>query len=335
MAKIKVENNFVWILLAAIKIYSTNFLKFSGYMLFPVMGQILGLLLVFTLASLYGLYLPELALKYPAFNEVSTVVLCVIAITVPGMLIFMKAFWDYLVAYGALNSITDGFLSTGKIYDFDAHRETVTKYAIKYIMLWFLYSMFWLVGIIPFFWVVAGLFFIYFILIFQVFTFEPDLSPTEYFKRSLELIRGNAFRTLLIMLVIGLFTHVLFVQGVSVFFDFTRLTHVLSTVFEKTLVSCIPINDINNFMLELSPRFDILTSEKIANFFVLQIVSFVVIGFTLPLRSVTWTLWYKALSEEKKNKPAKKSKQKKKSSGKVVINLDPEILDRANKKYDD
>ena len=334
MSKIKVENNFVWILLAAIKIYSTNFLKFTGYMLFPVFGQILGLLLIITLAGLYTLYLPELALKYPAFKDPSTVLLCVIGITVPGMLIFMKAFWDYLVAYGALNSITDGFLSTGKIYDFQAHRETVTQYTFKYIGLWFLYSIFWLVAIFPLFWVIGAFCFIYFILIFQVFTFEPELTPSEYFKRSFELIHGNAFRTLLIMITIGVFTHILFVQGISVFFDFTKLTYALSTVFEKTIVGYIPIETINETMLNLNPMFDVITPAKISNFLVLQIVSFIVIGFTLPLRSVTWTLWYKALSEDTAAK-TQKTKTYKKGGKKVVKKLDPEIIKRATRKYDD
>ena len=332
MAKIKVENNFIWILLAAIKIYSTNFLKFTGYMFFPVIGQILGILLIITLAGLYNLYLPELALKYPTFKDPTTVLLCVIGITVPGMLVFMKAFWDYLVAYGALNSITDGFLSTGKIYDFQAHRETVTRYTIKFIGLWFLYSIFLFIASIPFFWIIGAVAFIYYILIFQVFTFEPELSPNQYFARSFELIRGNAVRTFLIMIVIGIFTHVLFVQGVSVFFDFTKLTYALSTVFEKTLISYIPLDTINEMILEFYPKFDILTPDKISNFLVLTIVSFVVIGFTLPLRSVTWTLWYKALSEENS---AKNTKTPKKNGKKVVRKLDPEIIDRATRKYND
>ena len=40
MAKIKVEDNMVWVLLAAVRLYSANFLKFCGYMLFPVLGQV-------------------------------------------------------------------------------------------------------------------------------------------------------------------------------------------------------------------------------------------------------------------------------------------------------
>ena len=120
MTKIKVENNFVWIILAAIKIYSMNFIKFCGYMTFPILGQVLGLLLTFCLAAIYIVYLPELSLKYPIFKENSTIIGCVVLITIPGMLVYIKAFWDYLVAYGALNSVTEGYLSTGKIYDFPA-----------------------------------------------------------------------------------------------------------------------------------------------------------------------------------------------------------------------
>ncbi len=326
MQKIKVENNFVWIILAAIRIYSANFLKFCGYMLFPVLGQILGLLLIFCLAGLYAVYLPELMEKYPAFKDPSTMILCIIGIIIPGLLIFMKAFWDYLVAYGALNSVTEGFLTTGRIYDYPAHKATVTRYSVKFIGLWLLYSIFWLVSCIPFFWVVGAVLFIYFILIFQVFSFEPETSVSGCFKRSFQLIKGNVFRTLLIMLVIGTFTHVLFVQGFSVFFDFTKLTQVLSELFQETLVGYIPIDAINDKMLSVNPSFDMLTPVKTANFFVYQIVAFIVIGFTLPLRSITWALWYKALNDEKPNRINNKRATKK---------LDPEILDRANRKYKD
>ena len=89
MAKIKVENSFIWIIMAAIRIYGTNFLKFGSYMLFPVLGQVLGILLVFCLSGLFAAYLPDLQDKYPAFRDTTTVIISVIAITVPGLLIFM------------------------------------------------------------------------------------------------------------------------------------------------------------------------------------------------------------------------------------------------------
>ena len=92
MTKVKVENNFIWVILAAIKIYSTNFIKFCGYMTFPILGQVLGLLLTLCLAGVYSVYIPELAVKYPIFQDDLTVILCVVVITIPGMLIFLKLF---------------------------------------------------------------------------------------------------------------------------------------------------------------------------------------------------------------------------------------------------
>ena len=69
MAKVKVEDNMVWVVLAAIRMYSGNFLKFCGYMAFPVLGQILGLGLVFGLAAMFNYYLPDLALKYDILRD--------------------------------------------------------------------------------------------------------------------------------------------------------------------------------------------------------------------------------------------------------------------------
>ncbi len=324
MTKIKVENNFIWIILAAIRIYSTNFLKFCGYMLFPVLGQVLGLLLIFCLAALYIAYLPELAEKYPVFNDYSTIILSVILITVPGLLIFTKAFWDYLVTYGAINSVTESFLTTGKIYDFPAHNATITSRGFKYVGLWLLYSVFWLIAINPFFWIIGAIFFIYFILLFQVFSFEPDKSVSECFTRSFEIIRGNAFRTLLILLIIGLFTHVIFVQGFAVIFDFTKITSLLGSMFEDTLATYIPIDTINNIMLNFNSSFDLLTPAKVAAFFVYQIVTFLVIGFSLPLRGITWALWYIALTDSQNGAKG--------CNPKAVKRVSAEIIDRARKK---
>ena len=104
------------------------------------------------------------------------------------------------------------------------------------------------------------------------------------------------------MCVIGLFTHFLFVQGFSVIFDFVRLTKFFSSLLEEYLVPSIPIDAINDIMLMVNPSFNLITPTKIAEFFVYQIVQFIVIGFTLPLRSITWTLWYQALVEDKENK---------------------------------
>ena len=123
----------------------------------------------------------------------------------------------------------------------------------------------------------------------------------------------------------------LFVQGFSVFFDFTRITQLLSTFFEEYLVSYIPIDTLNNTILMFNSSFNLITPEKVSSFLVYQIVAFMVVGYTLPLRSITWTLWYKALCGKTVSDEVKTRKGKKK----VLKKLSQEVIDRAMRKYED
>lgn len=323
MSRKNTGNGIFDVLKEGVKIYCLNFLQFTRYMAFPVLGQIVGMGLIFGLAGLYTAYLPVLIEKSPAFNSFTTIVACVILITVPGMIIFLKAFWDYLVAYGALNSMTESALNTGKVYDFPAHNALITQRTFKYVGLWFLVGILSILAINPFFIIIAAVLFIYFILIFQVFTFEDDVSIFGCFRRSMLLIKGNFARTFILMCIIGFFTHYLFVEGFSVFFDLTGLTSLLTKPFENWVMTNIPLDNFNNWLITLNPKAEIITPTKLAGMFVYQIAFFVVTGFTLPLRSICWTLWYKALNSDS----VKQEKRTKK--------LDKNILKRAQQKEDE
>lgn len=324
MPKSKIENSIFKILLEGVKIYCTNFLQFTGYMAFPVLGQLLGMGFIFGLAGVYTANLPVLIEKSPAFNNFTTIVVCVILITVPGMIIFLKAFWDYLVAYGALNSMADSAMNTGKVYDFPAHNAVITQKTFKFVALWFIVGLLSVLALNPFFIIIAAVFFIYFILVFQVFTFEEDVSVIGCFKRSLQIIKGNFARTFILMCIIGLFTHYLFVEGFSVFFDLTKVTEFLTKPFENWAMTNLPLDGFNNWLLNLNPRAEILTPTKVAQILIYQIAFFIVTGFTLPFRSICWTLWYKALGNSSEKTDRKT----------VVKKLDKNILKRAKKKED-
>ena len=82
-------------------------------------------------------------------------------------MIFVKSFWEYLVAYGAVNSMLENMLKSGKVYDFDAHTELIKRRTMPFVGLWFLFGFFSLISVIPFFWVPCGVLAVFFVLVFQ------------------------------------------------------------------------------------------------------------------------------------------------------------------------
>ena len=328
------EDKSVWLIFfEGIKIYALNIHKFFLYMAFPVLGQLLGLFMIFGLTYWYTQNLQDLTVKYPALKDFSTMLLCIILSVVPGLLISARAFWDYLVSYGALNSMTDGYLNTGRVYDFKAHNSVVTKKTFSFIVLWFLFSIFTIISVIPVFLIIGFVFFIYFILIFQQFTFENGLSPIGYFRRSLQLVKGKFSRTFLLMTLLTIFTYYFLTAGLGVIFDALNFTKPIAKMFEAWSYS-LPLEYIEQFNV---------TPALIGSELVKQIIFFLVIGFTLPIRSICWTLWYNNLATD--DMPMEKSQRKsRKSNSKKVVaktfkiekrGIDPEIIRRARLEDDE
>lgn len=305
MAKVKLQNS-VWnILFEGLKLYFKNIGTFSKYMLFPVFGQIIGIVLIFSLTGWFTFNLPTIVAKHPAFNDFSVILLTLLLITIPGFAVFLKAFWDYLVAYGALNSMAQAVLSTGKLYDLKAHNEVITKRTFAFVGLLLAITILTLIAINPLFWVIGLVFFIYFILVFQVFTFEEDKSIIECFKRSLALIKGNFARTFFIATVLGVISYYILSYCVTAFVEVIRLGEILKGIFEAW-AQTLPLADINataaTFKLPAITPLDV--AEQVFN----SSIFFIVAGLTLPMRSVCWTLWYKNLAEIKTQKLPKKGK---------------------------
>ncbi len=313
-----------------LKIFCLNIHKFLLYMAFPVLGQLLGLYMVFGITYWFSQNYQDLIVKYPALSEMSTMLICTIIAVIPGLVIFTKAFWDYLVAYVALNSMTEGYLNTGKVYDFKSHNQVALKKTFSFISLWFLFGIFTFIAVIPIFWVLGLIFFIYFILIFQVFTFENGLSPVGYFRRSFELVKGQFARTLILATILTVFCFMLLASGVSVVFDYLNLTEKLSKVFELWAYT-LPIDGLERF--GITPA---LIGEQIVK----DIVFMLAAGFTLPLRSICWTLWYNNFAGEREEIPqsSKKKTSKKKTAKTFKIEkreIDPEIIRRARLEDDE
>ena len=90
MSKYKINNSIWFILAEGLKIYFTNIDKFLMYMLFPVFGQVIGIILSF------GLSLGFAEKIVARVDNPLVALLFVLLLAIPGLLIFVKAFWDFI-----------------------------------------------------------------------------------------------------------------------------------------------------------------------------------------------------------------------------------------------
>lgn len=308
MAKIK---DSVWAVFSqSVKLYFTNFGSFFKYMAFPVFGQIFGIILTLLASYFYAANLPKWIAVEGVLDNFSMIFLILLLITLPGLLIFAKALWDYLVAYGAINSMVDNMLKSGKVYDFPAHTELITRRTPSFVGLWLLLGLFTIVGMFPLFWVIGVILFVYFVLIFQVFTFEPQKSPFECFAKSMTIIKGNFARTLGLMALVGALTYWILPDLIKTLFDLINIIGFLAIPLD-IWANQLPIAEINKMLLQTPTAYQI-TSLLIAKSIVTMSLGYIVICFTLPLRSICWALWYKNLN-------------------KAEVKLDKKILSRAEK----
>ena len=321
MARTKKNKSIFMIFFEAVRIFCMNIHKFLLYMAFPVLGQIIGIFIIFGCAFWFRTNFNEIMEKYPVLTNPSSMAIFVIILTLPGILIFLKALWDYLVSYGALNSMTEGAITTGKVYDFPAHDAVVKKRIITFTGLWLLFGIFSMLAVFPLFWVIGGIFFIYFILIFQVFTFEYEITAMECFKKSLFLIKGYFFKTAVLVAMLSIIIY-LFTLGATVLFQAAKLDKFFLGILENRVMT-LPLDNINMFFSQFNIM---ITPQTISQYCLDNMIFFLTFGFLLPLRSITWTLWYKNLNFVKYT--AEKPQKKRKTAAKK---LDKNILKRAMK----
>ncbi|MDD3437215.1 MAG: hypothetical protein PHC64_08705 [Candidatus Gastranaerophilales bacterium] len=296
MTKIK---DSVWgIFTQSVKLYFTNFGSFLKYMSFPVFGQILGIILILSASYFYAAALPNIIIQGGIFDNFLLIFLILLLVTLPGFIIFIKAFWDYLVAFGAVNSMVDNLLKSGRVYDFHAHTEVITRRSGSFALLWLLLAVMGLIGGNPLFWVISGILFVYFILVFQVFTFEPDKSPWGCFVKSAQIIKGNFARTLGLIILVGVLSYKILPDIVEFIFDFLNILTFLSIPLDGWAQQ-LPIDEINKLLLQTPMAYQ-LTSLLIAKFIVSFFLSYIVTCLTLPMRSICWALWYKNLNKGEK-----------------------------------
>ncbi len=307
----------------SIGLYFSAFDKFIKYMAFPVLGQVAGLGLISILTYFYIRNMPKLIDKFPNLNNISALIIISIIITLPGLAIFCKAFWEYLIAYGSINSMFVNLVKSGKVYDFDAHDELIKQRTPYFIGLWLLIGILSIIALFPLFWVIGGIFAVYFVLVFQVFTFETELSPIGCLKKSLLLVKGNFRPTFILIILTGLLTYLIIPQLISKGINAVGITTGLSN-FIMPLVNSLPELNFTQYGL------GIISHSDISIFIVELTFAQIIIQYTLPLRSIIWANWYKELNEGIALSGIRQAAKTKKSSKKRPSE---KLMEKTHKKY--
>lgn len=307
----KTANSVLGVFWQGTKLYFSNSISFFKYLAFPVFGQILGIVLILFASYLYSCCLKNLIVPGGIFDNFLVIFFVLILVTLPGLFILIKAFWEYLVAYGAINSMVENMLKSGKVYDFHAHTEVITRRSASFGTLWLLLAILGLIGSFPLFWVISGILAVYFILVFQVFTYEPDKSPIGCFKKSMAIVKGNFARTVGLIALLGVFTYWLIPEGIKYLFIISNATSVLAIPFDF-ITQKLPINEMNIMFRQCRLPCQV-TSLMVAKSMVEALLGYALTCLTLPWRSISCALWYKSLN-------------------KGEAKLDKKILERAEKK---
>ena len=309
----------------SIGLYFSNFDKFLKYMTFPVLGQIAGLGLVLAITLFYTKNLPVLLEKFPVLDNFNLLILISILITLPGLAIFIKAFWEYLVAYGAVNSMLDNMLKSGRVYDFDAHTELIKRRSVSFVGLWFLFGIFSFIAFCPLFWIICGILAVYFVLVFQAFTFEPELSPIGCVKKSMSLVKGHFASTFMLMALVGALTYIFIPQVFNKLLEIAGVSNFLGNLLVP-VINELPVSEMNTFLETYHLK--AISANEIGVFAIEVVVAQILIQYTLPLRSILWSMWYRELGG---NQPVESASTKKRKTSKKRPS--ERLMEASNRKY--
>ena len=313
------------IFVESIGLYFSNIDKFIKYMTFPVLGQYFGLLIIFSLLHFYIKHMPNIVGQIQILNNTLILLALPFIIILPGLAIFLKAFWEYLIAYGSINSMFENMLKSGRVYDFDAHTELIKRRTGSFIILWTLIGIFSLISICPLLWVISGVISVFLVLIFQIFTFEPEQTPIGCIKRSIQITKGNFASTFLLLALSGALTYVLIPKLFNLLFEYTNITSFLTQSL-LPLVKELPITKWQNILPAIySP---ILNVDNISKLIITSLITQIIIQYTLPLRSILWSNVYQNF-----NKSINTTKKKKTASKKSLKKPSEKLIESTQKKY--
>jgi hypothetical protein len=337
MSRAKVQKmNIFKIIFNGLMIYIKNFIPLTRIMLFPVLGQLLGIILI-----LYPSYmLTKNATKFVSINAIADNILffylLLIVIVIPGFFIFTKAFWEYMIATVSLNPVIAAIIKQGSIKNTEIkiQNQAVKLRTKSYILLLFILMLIWLIALILpsillFFGkitplillgfalmlslmiIIASILSIYLSLSFQIFAFET-IPVINILKKSFNLVKENFWRTVFLGTVLFIITSVLVPPVFQTLIEKTvLLSYVLypfkiytaALIGDPTVLTQIgsQLGSQVSFLAACSnPDAGLLCITNISTILVLSTVGIIVTALMLPLGSACYTLLYFDIITRKK-----------------------------------
>lgn len=286
----KKHNTIFQIFLQSIGLYFTNIDRFIWYMLFPVIGQLAGFILTFLILYSFNEYKSLILANIPLLRTPMYMNIALGVVLVPILLIWIKAWWEYIVAYSAVNSMTENMLKSERVYDFPAHTMMVTRRWASYLCLYLIYASLIVLSMTVVFAGFVWVLMVYYAFVFQIFLFEPDLSPIDCFKKSSSYVHNNFKSTLLMISIAGGLTYVVIPQIVLTFLNTVKLIKPL----QEAVIPYISVASLDWINMVLSAAgIHQITPEQVSLFIVQGLIVLIIIQLLLPLRVICMCLWYK------------------------------------------
>ncbi|EKE04362.1 MAG: hypothetical protein ACD_20C00085G0019 [uncultured bacterium] len=321
--------NIFQIIFEGFLIYIKNLIPLSRVMMFPVFGQLIGVFLI-----LYPTYwLTQNSHQvFPsginAGNVLQFFLLLIVVIT-PGFFIFLKAFWDYMVAMVSLNSMIASINKQGslKLTEMKIQNQSVKLRSKDYILLVLVLSGIWLLALtLPAVILLSGinsatlfgfvalelaaLFIvaivsIYLSLSFQVFAFET-ISAIDVLKKSWRLVEGNFWRTFSLGIILFIITSAIVPPIFQILLDKTGMVaHAIPPVKAYTAALLGNMTQMGSqpyFSLCSTPANPGVCITDISHTVVLTIAGGLITSLMLPLGSACYTFLYFDIVNRKNSK---------------------------------
>ena len=280
----------------SVKLYFVNFDKFLKYMTFPIMGQVLGIIIIFVSSYFFSYNFELIKYRYPIFQNIQFAFLTLTLITLPGFLIFIKAFYDYLIAIGAICSMSLSLKTKdGVISDMKTHNEIISRHITSFLFLILIASSMILLGSL--FFLIGGLItFVYLAFVIQSFALNENLSIFSHISKSFEVVKGRFLLTFLLLFFMFVICYLLLPDIIHWGFIWANWDSFFVKFIEAYIIK-LPIgqiNDLLNSIEGINLHIDsLMASKSIFKMF----VTFIVAGYTLPIRDIAMTLFFRRFSK--------------------------------------